>query len=158
MRETSGPPQVCAGGGDLVDFVDIDDAVLGQFQVVAGGVYQVPDQVFHVAAHVAGFAEFGGIPLDERDPDLLGNELDQVGLAHAGGADEDDVVLDGAHPGFRVPPQFQGMADAVEMGADLGGQDTLGQILLDDVLVQIGFQLFRLQVEIDLAEVGALWP
>ena len=55
-------------GGDLVDFVDIDDAVLGQFQVIAGGVNQVPHQVFHVAAHVAGFAELGGVPLDERAP------------------------------------------------------------------------------------------
>ena len=34
------------------------------------------------------------------------------------------------------------MFDTVEMGADLGGQDGFGFILLDDVLIQIGHQVF----------------
>jgi hypothetical protein len=44
------------------------------------------------------------------------------------------------------------------MGADLGGQNTFGQILLDHILIEIGFQFFRLQVEFDLAEFGIFDP
>jgi len=44
------------------------------------------------------------------------------------------------------------------MGADLGGQNTLGQILLDYVLVKIGFQLLGLQVEFNPAGLGAFTP
>ncbi len=39
------------------------------------------------------------------------------------------------------------VADAVEMGADLGGQNRLGLILLDHVFVKVFDQLFRLQIE-----------
>jgi hypothetical protein len=35
------------------------------------------------------------------------------------------------------------------MGADLGGQNRLGAVLLDDVPVQIGDQLFGLEIELD---------
>ncbi len=98
-------------------------------------------------------------PLTKGAPELVGDELDEVGLPHPGGTDEDDVVLDGPHPGFGFPPLLQVMADAVEVGADLGGEDALGVFLLDDVLAEVGLQLFGLQVEVDLVErLGAFAP
>ena len=44
------------------------------------------------------------------------------------------------------------MADAVKVGADLGGQDAFGVFLLDDIFVEISFQFLGLQIEINLAE------
>ena len=40
------------------------------------------------------------------------------------------------------------MADAVEVGADLGSQDALGEALFNDVSVQVGFHLFGFQVKL----------
>jgi hypothetical protein len=154
VRPPKGPRR-----GDFVDLIDINNAVLGHLQVVVGGVHQVPHQVFHVPAHISRLAEFGGVPLDKGHPQLVGDELDEVGFAHPGGADEDDVVLDGPHPGFGFPALFQVMADAVEMGADLGGQDALGVFLLDDVFVEKGFQFLRLQIKVNVTEfVGRASP
>ena len=157
VRETSGAPDAPAGG-DLVDFVDVDDAVLGQLQVVVGGVHQVPHQVFHVPAHVTRLAELGGVALHKGGAEFVGDELDEVGLPHPRGTDEDDVILDGSHPGFGFPPFLQVVADAVKMGADLGGEDALGVFLLDDILAEVGLQLFGLQVKLIRSSVSAPLP
>ena len=61
-----------AGGGDLVDLVDVDDAVLGELDVAIRAGDEVAHQVLHVAADVAGFAELGGVGLDEGDADQFG--------------------------------------------------------------------------------------
>ena len=87
------PADGVAGGGDLVHFVDVDDAVLRQGDVAVGPGDEVAHEVFHVAADVAGFAELGGVGLDEGHADQLGDVLDEVRLADAGRADEDDVLL-----------------------------------------------------------------
>ena len=45
------------------------------------------------------------------------------------------------------------------MGADLGGENAFGVFLLDDVLAEVGLQLFGLQVEINpLERLGAFAP
>jgi len=89
-----------ARSGDLVNFIDINDAVLGHLQVIVRGVHQVPHQVFHVPADVTRFAELGGVALDKGHPELVSDELDEVSFAHPGGTDEDNVVLDGPYAGF----------------------------------------------------------
>ena len=64
------------GGGDFVDFVDVYDAALGAFNIAVGLADEVADQVFDIAADIAGLAEFGGVALDERDADFAGDEAD----------------------------------------------------------------------------------
>ena len=61
-----GADQVVAGG-DFVDFIDIDDSILGQFDIPVGLFDQVPNQILHIAADVSRLAELGGIPFDERE-------------------------------------------------------------------------------------------
>src|SRR5205085_5916978 len=43
--------------GDLVDFVDVDNAALGRLDVEVGGVQQFEEQVFDVLADVTGLGE-----------------------------------------------------------------------------------------------------
>ena len=54
---------------------------------------KLADQVFHVAADVAGLAEFGGVCLDKGDADQVRNVPDEVGLADASGTNQDNVLL-----------------------------------------------------------------
>ena len=105
--------------------------------IVVGLADQVAHQVLHVAADVAGLAELGGVALDEGHPELGGDQLDDVGLADPRRADHQHIVLDAARQGLHRLPGFLRAADAVEVGADLGGEDRLGLVLLDHVLVQI---------------------
>jgi hypothetical protein len=72
------------GRGDFVDFVDVDDSVLRQLDVIVRFAHEVPHQILDVAAHIPRLAELGGVALDERHPQLGGDELDDVSLAHPG--------------------------------------------------------------------------
>ena len=54
------------GGGDLVDLVDVDDAILGQFGVAVGSLHQIAHKVLDITTHVASFRELRRIRLHER--------------------------------------------------------------------------------------------
>ena len=53
--------------GDLIDFIDIDDALLGFLDVAIGGLQQLEDDVFDVFADVAGLGQGRGVDDGERD-------------------------------------------------------------------------------------------
>ncbi len=137
------------GRGDLVDLVQVYDAVLCLLDVAVRLVHQLPHQVFNVAADIAGLAELGRVGLDEGDPDLLGDELDDVGLADAGGPDKEQVALDVAHQALLLRDLVL-KVHPVEVGAYLGRDDLDGLFLPHDVLVQEALQLFRFYIEIKL--------
>ncbi len=82
-----------AGCGDLIDFVDVNDTVLGERDVAVRLGDQLAHQVFDVAADVTRFAELRRVRLHERHPDQLGDVLDEVGFSDAGRADENDVLF-----------------------------------------------------------------
>jgi len=148
-----------AAAGDFVDFVDIDDTVLGQINIIVGFAHEVPYKVFHIPPDVTGLAEFGGITLDKGHSYFLSDELNHVGFADAGGPDHQDVVLDTAHhlvDGFR---RIRRPLNTVKMGTNFGGQDLFGPILLDDVLIQVVDQRFGGEIEIDsLLGLGRCFP
>ena len=73
--------------GNLVDLIDVDDAKLGLFNIPVSLPHQIAYQILHVAAHVAGFAELGGIALDKRDADLFGDQAHHIGLTDTRGTD-----------------------------------------------------------------------
>src|SRR5271154_3419338 len=51
--------------GDLVDFVYIDDALLGLLNVTIGGLQQLQNDVFDVFADVASLGEGGSVDYGE---------------------------------------------------------------------------------------------
>src|SRR4030095_12754870 len=69
---------------DLVDLVDVDDALLAFLDVAAGGLQQLEDDVLHVLADISSFGERGRIDDGERDREELGERLREQGLAGAG--------------------------------------------------------------------------
>ena len=139
-----------SGGGDLVNLVNVDDAVLGAGDVAIGQAQQVAHHVFDVAAHVAGFGELGGIGFDEGHADQVGGAADEEGLADAGGADEDDVLLGVIGRFLAVERE----ADMVIMVAEGDAQDFLGLVLLDDEPVEVVLNVARLVFELEVLGPG----
>jgi hypothetical protein len=118
------PNEICTGG-NFVYLINVDDAVLSKLDVAVCFSHQIPHQIFHITSDIAGFAEFCGITLNKRNTDLMGDQFDHVGLTHAGRPDHKDVILDLTNYSFIVFAGRFGVFNAIEMGADLGGQDCL---------------------------------
>ncbi len=80
-RDVAGDGWIVSLGGDLVDLVDIDDALLGALDVIVGILEKVHDDVLNVLTDVPGFRQGGGIRNGERDIEDLGQGLREQGLA-----------------------------------------------------------------------------
>ena len=139
-RHVAGDRDVLAGLADLVDFIDVNDALLGGGDVVVGRHHELEDQVLDVLAHVAGLGQGGGVADGERNVQPAGQGLGQGRLAAAGRADQENIAL--------------GNLDVLELGFgdlaaehalvvidDRDGQRLLHPLLADDVLVQVGHEL-----------------
>ena len=98
---------------------------------------EVADHGLHVAAHVADLGELGGLDLQEGAAAEAGQAARDLGLAHAGGADHQDVL--GRDLGRHLRRQALA-ADAVAQG---DGHRALGRGLADDVAVELGHDLAR---------------
>ena len=85
--------RVVALARDLVDLVDVDDAALGPADVEVGGLDQVQEDVLDVLTDVAGLGQRRGVGDREGYVEDLRQRARQVGLADAGGPDEEDVAL-----------------------------------------------------------------
>ena len=125
---------------DLVDLVDVDDALLGAGDVAVGGLEQLEDDVLDILADVAGLSERGGVDDGEGHVEHLGQGVRQQRLAGAGGADEQDVGLGQLH--FVVAHAVH--LDALVVVVDGDGELLLGLVLADDVVVEKAFDFLRL--------------
>jgi len=149
------PAHQTGRGGDLVDLVEVDDAVLGDGGVAVGAVDEFTDEILDVAADVAGLAELGGVGLDERHADEIGDGFDQVGLADAGRAEQDDVLFDVIAEVVAPGAGF----DVVVVVANGNREGFLGVVLLDDEPVEVGFDVLGFAVEREVGASGlASWP
>ena len=79
--------------GDLVDLVDVDDAVLGALDVEVGGLDELEEDVLDVLADVAGLGQRGGVGDGEGHVEDARQRLGEQRLAAAGRAEEQDVAL-----------------------------------------------------------------
>ena len=124
--------------GDLVDFIDVDDTALGFLDVVVRGLDEAEEDVLDVIADVAGLCEGSGIGNRKRHIEVAGEGLGKEGLAAAGRPEEDDV---GFLQLYAVIFAFEKETFVVIVHGD--SQRDLGIVLLDDVLVDVFFDLFR---------------
>src|SRR5215469_7802555 len=117
--------------GDLVDFVDIDDALLGFLDVAVGGLQQLQNNVFDVFANVASFGERGGVDDSKGHIEHAGKGLGQQGFSGARRADQKDIGL--AELDFA---RLLVEEDAFVVVVDSDGELLLGAILADDIAVE----------------------
>ena len=92
---------------------------------------QVPHHRFHVASHVAHFREFAGFDFEKRRLRQPRQSACDLGFAHAGGADHDDIL-----GGDLIAEMIRDLlaAPAVAQG---DGHHAFGFLLTDDVFVQL---------------------
>ena len=131
--DIAGDADVLGGLGDLVDFIDVDDAALGRLDIEVGGVEQFEQQVLDVFADVAGFGEGGGVADGEGDIEDLGEGAGEQRFAAAGRADQQDVAL----IDFDVGMAFIADAQSLVVVVDGDGEDLLGAVLADHVLIEL---------------------
>ena len=124
---------VLAGGvGDGFALAGLDHA--------DGGLDEVADHAFDVAADVADLGELGRLDLHERSADEAGETAGDLGLADAGRADHEDIL------GKHLSPDVLSQLPAAPAVTDGDGDGSLGGVLADDVAVQFGDDLTRGQL------------
>src|SRR5690606_31324417 len=92
-RDVAGDGRVLGLARDLVDLVDVDDALLRLLDVVVALLQQLLDDVLDVLADVAGLGEGRRVGHGERHVQQAREGLGQQRLARAGGPDQQDVGL-----------------------------------------------------------------
>src|SRR5262245_60646505 len=119
---------------DLVDLVDVDDALLALLDVAAGGLQQLEDDVLDVLADVAGLGQRRRVDDGERHRQQLGQGLREQRLAGAGRADQQDVGL-GQLDVVAAARLLLDFEPLVVVG-DGDGELLLGELLADHVFVE----------------------
>src|SRR4029453_14102154 len=135
-RDVTRDGGILALAGDLVDLVDVHDAALGPVHVVVGGLKESENDVLHVLPDITGLGEGGRVGDGEGHVEHLGQGLREKGLAGPGRTDEKDIgllELDVARFATRL--------DALVVVVDGHGEDLLGPVLPDHVLVEHGLDL-----------------
>ena len=102
----------------------------------AHGIFrQIPDDGFHVAAHIPDFRELCRLDLDKRRIHQLGQPAGDFRFAHARGADHQDI--------FRrdLLAHVLGQLRAAVTVAKRDGDGAFGFVLADDVAVELPHDL-----------------
>ena len=95
-----------------------------------GAVYQITDDLFHIAADIADFGEFRRLDLEKRGPRQFCQAAADLGLAHAGGPDHQDVL------GVDFVAQIIAQLLAAPAVAQRYGNGAFGVVLADDKTVK----------------------
>ena len=133
-RHVARDRRVLVLAADLVDLVDVDDALLALLDVAAGRLQQLEDDVLDVLADVAGLGQRRRVDDGEGDRQELGERLREQRLAGAGRADQQDVRL--GQLDVVAAARLLLDLDPLVVVVDRDGELLLGPFLADDVLVE----------------------
>src|SRR5262249_23269452 len=92
-RDISSDGGVLALAGDLVDFIDVNNAPLGSLDVMVGRLQKIDDDVFDVLANVSSLRQTSGVGNGEGHVENSRQGLSKERLARAGGAEQKNIGL-----------------------------------------------------------------
>ena len=133
-RHVAGDRGVLVLAADLVDLVDIDDALLALLDIAAGRLQQLEDDVLDVLADVARLGEGRRVDDGEGHRQQLGERLREQRLAGARRADQHDVRL--GQLDVVAAARLLLDLDALVVVVDRDGELLLRLFLADHVLVE----------------------
>ena len=128
----AGDRDVLARFADFVDFVDVNNPALRQFDVEVGGAQEFQNEVFDVFADVAGFGQRRRVPDGERNVQHPSERLREERLPGAGRAEKQNVRL----ADFDVV-EIVLRHNPLVMIVNRDRERPFRQILPDDVIVQL---------------------
>ena len=149
------------GTRDLVDLVEVNDAVLGELDVAIGLAHELAHEIINIAADITGLGEFRRIGLHERHADEFGDVFDEVGFPDTGGTDDDDILLRELNPlcldriGLSEPLEVGGVVVVITHS---DGEGLFRFVLPDHVTVEVILDLARDEVEIKFGGKGRVAP
>ena len=68
---------------DFINFIYVDNAILGPFAVPVRAAQQLPHEILDIPAHIARLGKLGRVSLDKGHADQIGRIANQVGFADA---------------------------------------------------------------------------
>ena len=137
-RNVARDRRIFALAGNLVDFIEIDNAALCALDVAVGRKQQLVDDVFHVFAHVTGFSQRRGVGNRKRNIERARERLSKQCLARTRGTNQQNVGL------LQLNAFGRGLVlQALVVVVDRNGQHTLGTLLTDHVVVEMLIELLR---------------
>ena len=134
-RDVAGDRRVLRLATDLVDLVDVDDALLSALDVAVSGLDEFEEDVLHILADVPRLGQSRGIDDGEGDVEEASQGSGQVSLTGSGGPQQKDVGL----TQLQTIPLGHGALldlDALVVVVDRHAHGALGGLLADDVLVE----------------------
>ena len=126
---------------DLIDLIDIDDALLAPLHIPIGVLQQAEDDVLDIFADVSGFGERRGIDNGKRHVQNPRKRLRQQRLAGSRRADQQDVRLRKLDVAAALLVHLNPLVVVVDRYREL----LLGGFLPDHVLVEVFLQFQRLR-------------
>ena len=134
---------------------DVHNPVLGQhgcagLDLLAGlfladahaGLHQIADDALHIPPDVAHLGKLGGLHLDKGSVHQARKPARDFGLAHARGADHQDILGDNL-----IADLLRQLRAAVAV-AQRHGHGALGVVLADDIAVELAHDLLGRQLHI----------
>ena len=138
-RNVSRDRNILGLSADLVDLVDIDDAVLGPFDIIVRCLNDLQQNVFNILAHIAGFCQRRRIGDGERNVQKSCQRLGKKRFTGTCGAQHQNVAF------LQLHVQILCGADTLIVIVDSNRKGLFGIILANDVVVEDGVDLFRFQ-------------
>ena len=126
--------RIVALARDLVDLVDEDDTPLSLLDIVVGLLQEPGKYALDILSHIAGLGQDRGVDYGERDVEHLGYRPGHQCLAGTGRSDHEDIGL--LELDTVVGFVHEVVVDALVMVVHCYGQELLGPVLADDVLVE----------------------
>ena len=143
----TGNGRVFRFAGNLIDFVDVDDAPFSFGNIVISGLDELEQAVFDVFADIAGFGQARRIGDGKGHIEEAGQGLGQEGLAAPSRADHDDIrllelyiIIRGAEIGL----------EPLVVVVHCNGKGLLGCFLADDVFIKGSLDFMRRRQVLEL--------
>ena len=139
-RHVAGNGRPVALAGNLVDFVNVDNAPARGFKIIISILKKLNQNVFHILANIPRLGQCGGVGNGERHLEDTGKSTGKQRLAAAGRAYQQHIALFQLHAVKRAL-----VKNPLVMIVHRHGQHLFGLLLADDIGVETLLDLRRRQ-------------
>ena len=127
---------VIALTGNLIYLVDEDNTTLGCLHVIVCHLEQSRENTLHILTHITSLGKHRGIDDGEGHVEQFGNGTSQQGFSRSCRSHHNNITLLDLHTTL-----ISGLLQTLIVIVDSYREETLGLILSDDIVIEIGLDL-----------------